>query len=264
MMNDPRLGTAVRALRRRRRWRQKDLGATAGVSQPVISAIEAGRIDRMSIAVLRSVAAALDAAVTIELRWHGGALEQLIDQRHARIVGATVEMLDRLGWAPEVEVSYSHYGERGSIDVLAWHASAATLLVVEVKSELVSIEATLRKLDEKARLAPVVSRERHGGRPVGVGRLLILPATTTARRQLARNGSVLDAALPMRGDTVRGWLRHPVGSISGILLLPDRSDIAHGDGRQRPATPRRVRIPRPRTGPRAPGRMPIAAETADR
>jgi hypothetical protein len=40
-------------------------------------------------------------------------------------------------------VTFSIYGERGSIDLLAWHSETRTLLVVELKSELTSIEETL-------------------------------------------------------------------------------------------------------------------------
>ena len=32
------------------------------------------------------------------------------------------------------EVSFSVYGERGSIDILAFHASTGSLLVIEIKS----------------------------------------------------------------------------------------------------------------------------------
>jgi hypothetical protein len=39
-----------------------------------------------------------------------------------------------------LEASYSIYGERGSIDILAGHATTRSMLVVEVKSELMSIE----------------------------------------------------------------------------------------------------------------------------
>jgi hypothetical protein len=61
-------------------------------------------------------------------------------------------------------VSYSVYGERGSIDLLAWHPAIRTLLVIEVKTEVSSVEAMLRKHDEKVRLAPRVAAERFDGR----------------------------------------------------------------------------------------------------
>jgi hypothetical protein len=72
------------------------------------------------------------------------------------------------------------------------------MLVVEVKSELTSIEATLRKLDEKVRLAGVLARDP-GWRAERSARLIVLPATTTARRAVVRHGAVLDVAAPLRG-----------------------------------------------------------------
>ena len=45
-----------------------------------------------------------------------------------------VELLLSLGWQVLPEVSFSHYGDRGSIDVLAWRDDH--LLVIEVKGSI--------------------------------------------------------------------------------------------------------------------------------
>lgn len=34
------------------------------------------------------------------------------------------------------EVSFSIYGQRGVIDILAWHAATRSLLVIELKTEM--------------------------------------------------------------------------------------------------------------------------------
>jgi hypothetical protein len=98
------------------------------------------------------------------------------------------------------------------------------LLVIEVKTELVSIEATLRKLDEKVRLAPAIGRERFGAAgPVKEGpvsAILVLPSSTSARRRVAAHRAVLDRALPARSSDLRRWLRKPSGRLAGILFLP--------------------------------------------
>src|SRR5664279_1955224 len=117
-VNDPRVGAALRALRRRRRWRQVDVATAANVSQPFISKLERGQIGDVNVDTLRSVAATVDASVVIDVRWQGGAIDRLLDERHASLLGATVDLLAPHGWATEVEVTYSHYGERGSIDIL--------------------------------------------------------------------------------------------------------------------------------------------------
>lgn len=148
-MDDQRIGIAFRTLRRRRCWRQWDLAARAGVSQATISAIEAGRIDATSLRTLRSVAAALDAGLGLSLDWRGGDLDRLLDRRHAALVEAVVGHLRRLGWSTDVEASFSSYGNRGSIDVLGTFAAGQVALVVEVKSNLVTVEGTIRPMDVK-------------------------------------------------------------------------------------------------------------------
>src|SRR5829696_10081033 len=115
-----------------------------------------------------------------------------MDEGHATLVGRAVEMLQSLGWETRSEVSFSVYGERGSIDVLAWHAPTRTLLVVEVKSELNSVEETLRVHDAKLRLAPRIAAERFGWHAIATARVLVLPDLSTARRRVARHRAVLD------------------------------------------------------------------------
>ena len=127
--------------------------------------MELGRLDGVAIGTLRRVVEGLDASLVIDVRWRGGALDRLLDERHAALAATVATILRTDGWHVEVEVSYSRYGERGSIDLLAWQASSRTLLVVEIKSELTSIEETLRKHDQKVRLAPAVAAERFGWRP---------------------------------------------------------------------------------------------------
>ena len=80
----------------------------------------------------------------------------------------TLGLLGAAGWMVRPEVSYSEWGERGSIDLLGWHASTRSLLIVEVKSELASVEETLRKHDEKVRLGSVVASRRLGWSPLTV------------------------------------------------------------------------------------------------
>jgi len=45
------------------------------------------------------------------------------------------------GWLVAAEASFNRYGERGSIDVLAFHPADRVVLVVEVKSVIVADEA---------------------------------------------------------------------------------------------------------------------------
>jgi transcriptional regulator with XRE-family HTH domain len=201
---------------------QRELGRRAGLSQQAISLVERGHGSRLSGAALRRLFAALDARWEPVVSWRGGEIDRLLDAQHARLVGAIVRILGRHDWTVEVEVTYSEFGERGSIDVLAWKKDVSVALVVEVKSELVSVEATLRKLDEKVRLTrDKLADARLGTRPRTVGRLMILPRSSTEGRRVDRAQAVLGTALPDRGDRVRAWLRAPDRPLSGILFVAD-------------------------------------------
>ena len=223
-MDAARVGSTLRRLRLRASLRQIDVARRAAVSQALVSSIECGRIGGVSVATLERVFAAVGASVDLDVRWRGPALERLVDARHAALVEAAVARLTVTGWTVEVEVSYSIYGERGSIDVLAGLPDRRVALVLEVKSDLVRIDDTIRKLDEKARLVRSdIALDRFGWRPVEVARLLILPDADRTRRQVRAHGVTLGAAFPGRGSHVRAWLRDPVGPLGGLLFVADSS-----------------------------------------
>ena len=235
-------------LRQRRGLRQSEVAAAAGVSQSTISAIEGGRLSSLPVATVRRVFAAVDAGFEGTVLWRGAGLDRLLDAWHAALVGASVHRLGGLGWETHVEASYSIYGERGSIDVLAGLARVRAVLVEEVKSELADLQETIRKLDEKVRLVrKEIAMDRFGWQPELVGRLLVLPDSTAARQRVAALDAVLRIAFPDRGAAVRHWLREPSGALSGVLF---QRVIAPGDRKSDRRGVQRVRGPRDRdSGP---------------
>jgi transcriptional regulator with XRE-family HTH domain len=221
-MDDIRIGRILRLLRRRRGWTQSQLAEQVGLSQQAVSLIERGHSSMLAGGTLRRVFGALDARWEPVVSWRGGALDRLLDEEHSRLVAATASRLREWGWAIEIEVTYSSFGERGSIDVLAARNDLGAVLSVEVKSEITTVEATLRKIDEKDRLVRrLICRDRFRFKPTSVGRLLMLPATDTTRRRVRASAVVLDVALPARGATVRRWLAEPRGDLSGIWVVAD-------------------------------------------
>ncbi len=240
------LGKSFRALRIRRGLRQTDLARLAHVSRGMISKIERGEIAAVPLRVLRAVAGALGASVDLKLRWHGEGLDRLLDEAHAQVVDATVVLLREAGWDAAVEVSFSTWGERGSIDVLAWHEATRSLLVVEVKSVVPDSQATLHGLDRKARLAPDLALAR-GWECRNIGRLLVVGESSTARQRISNLGATYDTALPDRNVEVRRWIRKPDGSLSGLLFLRN----APVGSTKRPSTARE-RIRRPSGSGRGP------------
>ena len=238
-MDDMRLGTRVRAVRLRLGWRQTDVAARAGVSQTTVCRVEHGRLETVQVGLVRAVLRALEIDLALDARWRGGELDRLADEDHAALVGRIAQVLEATGWLVQAEVSYSIYGERGSIDLLAWHSGSRILLVVEVKTTLNSIEETLRRHDVKVRLAGAVAKERFGWDPTAVARMLALPDESTARRRVARHDAVLGRTYGLRAREVRQWLRDPRGGPGMLTFL---SPIPGESGRRR-GSRRRVRRP---------------------
>ena len=213
-----RAGKVLRIVRRRRDLTQAELAALAGVAQQTVSVLERGKADDATLRMIKKVAAPLGITVDLVLRWKGPELDRLVDARHARLVKAVVS---RLGpdWQVVVEYTFNHYGDRGSVDVLAWHAGARVLLLIEVKSELESLEAVLRSMDVKTRVVPALLARDRGWRGQSIGSVLVLPDDSASRTAVARSSPVFDVALPGRTIMVRRWLRKPVGPLRGIWFL---------------------------------------------
>ncbi len=193
--------------------------------------------------MIRNVLHGLEIELQLLARWRGGDLDRLADEGHATLVGIVATMLAATGWVVQTEVSFSIYGERGSIDLLAWHAPTRTLLVVEVKTSLNSVEETLRRHDTKVRLGARVARERCGWDARSTAALLALPEDAATRRRVARHAHVFDRAYPLRGREARRWIQTPGGAPRLLLFT---SSSAAGMGRIAPR--RRVRRPRARPG----------------
>jgi transcriptional regulator with XRE-family HTH domain len=239
-MNDVAIGRAVRLLRHRIGARQADIGRRAQVSQDEVSFIERGQLERVSLRRLRKVVTALDAELVMFVRWRAGDLDRLLDERHARLGGLAADEIGREGWTVLPEVTYSVFGERGSIDLLAWHATTRTLLVIEIKTEITSAEETLRRHDQKVRLARDIVQERFGWEPLVIGRLVVLPDSSTTRRQIERHNALFGRAYPQRNVEVRRFLRRPSSSLAGIWFLSDTTGVR---GRGRSVARKRIRRP---------------------
>jgi len=128
--------------------------------------------------------------------------------------------LERWGWAVRVEVSYNHYGERGRIDLLAWHPVSRIALVVEIKTSLADVQALLGSVDTKARIAAGLVR-RFGWSVDRVVPAIVFLEDRTTRRHLARLDALFDR-FELRGRSAVTWARRPLASgphLSGVMWL---------------------------------------------
>ncbi len=213
-MDDQRVGAAIRAVRIKRGWRQVDLARHATVSRGTISRVERGRVDELTVAALRRVAGALDVRIEVRPWWRAGDLDRLLNAKHSALHEEVARLFGGLpGWVTAPEVSFAIYGERGVIDILAWHAGRRALLVIELKTDIVDVNELLGTLDRKRRLAARIVAER-GWRPITVSTWLIVAASRTNEARAAAHRATLDAALPQNGSQMRRWLREPSGTIA--------------------------------------------------
>lgn len=235
-MDSLRLGLGVRALRRRRGWTQDELARKAGLSQASISRAETGGVRHLTVGTLHRIAEALGARVSVRLYWNGADLDRLLDAAHAGLVDEVLRLLAVNGWEAFPEVTFNEYGERGSIDILAWHPGHGALLIVEVKSAVPDIQAMLAGVDRKARIAKGLAAQR-GWRVRSISRLIVLPEDRTARRRIAAHEATFERTFPARTRRVRRWIATPTEPIAGILFLSSIHpvDARHGirvrDGR---------------------------------
>ena len=165
-------------------------------------------------------------------------LDRLLDERHAQLVEGASAVLLSNGWQVRPEVSFALFGERGSIDILAWHATARSVVIIEVKTELTSVEETLRRFDVKLRVGPAVALQVAGFEPANIGSVLVLPEVSTARRRIAEHSNTFAARFPQAGHSVRPWLRKPSGPLSAVWFL---SGVLTVSGKRTPRTPHRIR-----------------------
>ena len=240
-MDRIRIGSAFRAVRLELRLRQADVAARAGVCQQTVSKVERGKFGSLSADDLFALAAAIEADLSLVVRWRGPKLARLLDRRHARLQDRVVRLLSNLGWEARVEESFNRYGERGSVDILAWRPDCRALLLVEIKTELVDLQETVRTIDMKARVVPSVVRGSRGWQPAAVASVLVLPEANVHRRAVAQHEALLAASLPARTWAVRRWLSSPSGNLRGIWFFPNtpRGSTARTDEPSRRVPKRR-------------------------
>ena len=236
-MDDQRVGSGLRAMRIRHRLRQRDLSIAAGVPRGVVALIEHGRLDEVGFGQIRAVARALDARFEGLVRWQGGDLDRLTNRGHAQMHEAMARWFaDLEGWEAVPEVSFNEFGERGIIDILAWHASTGTVLVIELKTAIVDINDLMSTMDKRRRLASKIARDLGWNAELVATWVVVAPGRSNDRA-LAEHATVLRAKFPGDGRSMRRWLARPNGEIAALSFLPKArlSDL----GRDR-RTPRRV------------------------
>ncbi len=205
------------------------------MSASLIGLLERGHAEGLTVRGVRRIASALDVRLGWDAGYRGAELARLRDADHARLAELLTRRLEEFGWTVVPEASFNHFGDRGRVDLLAFHAATHTLLVIEIKTVITEIQALLGSLQVKERVAPNVARSL-GWPATRAIPCLVVAESTTNRRHLAAHQRLF-ARLILRGKGAVAWLRRPDGAPGGLLLfakLPDRIGAdARRAGRQR-------------------------------
>jgi predicted RNA-binding protein YlqC (UPF0109 family) len=173
----------------------------------------------LTVDTVRRVASALDIRVDLVPRWRAGDLDRLLNAKHSQLHELVARWFaqELPAWVLAPEVSYAIYGERGGVDIVAWHPGRRAILVIELKTDIVDVNQLIGKVGEKARLIRQIVRDSAMGSAHGVdvgdrrfGR--------TNRGRLAAHQAVLRAAFPADGRGMRRWLGDPAGSAAALSL----------------------------------------------
>ena len=205
----------------------------AGLHRSTVSLVERGHLSRLTLNVIRRCLDAVEARVDLTARWRGAELDHLLDEQHSWLQAAWKARLERWDWDVRAEASFNRFGDRGRIDLLAWHRPTGVLLVSEIKTEIADAQGLLGALDVKARVAPFVRRELGWAHPTAIARALVVTDKTTNRERVNRLAPLF-AQFQLRGRAAISWLRDPQGGVSGLLIFSDL----------RPATTRRGYVSR--------------------
>lgn len=250
-------GRVLRMLRLRRGWRQSDVAEKAGISSSAVGRHENGVIGLLG--VLEKHAAVFGLRVDVRVIGRAGSLIRLADEEHARIVETVAAWFRGHGFRTETEASFSEWGERGRIDLLAFDPATRVLVIVEVKTLLLDLQDLFGSLNVKERLAVTIAERR--GWTVNRCVTVLAVAHTAANRTVVREHPSLFANFDTRplttarlrpGRRLIHWVRADGGSGSWLA------------GRERVSRQRTISHPRGLTAPDSPetaspgGQLPSA------
>jgi transcriptional regulator with XRE-family HTH domain len=188
------VGRLFRMLRLRKDWRQADVAKKAGISSSAVGRHENGVIG--SLPLLEKHAAVFGLRLDLRLVGRAGSLVRLSDEEHARTVELVAAWFRDLGFLTETEASFSEWGERGRIDLLAFDPTTGTLVIVEVKTQLLDLQDLFGSVNVKERLALKIAERRGWDARRRITVLAV--ANTTSNRGVVRDHPSLFASFDRR------------------------------------------------------------------
>ena len=177
------------------------------------------------------------------IRWRAGEIDRLLDEDHAAIVGPRRRRSDRRRMAGRAGGHLCRLG-RAWLDRRPCLARGdATLLVVEVKTDIDFDRGDAAQARRQAAPADRSLRPSASDGTCDRFELLVPLDSSTLRRRVARHAALFDAALPVRGADVRpGCVAQRQGAPESCIPSATRARVVSGRGS------RRERVRRPSVG----------------
>lgn len=203
------LGDLVRDTRLVIGWSQDELADLSRTSQTKIHRMETDKRAAFDLDTLDRVMVQLGLRVTLEVDGiHVAERREQRDAVHAAIVAVLARRLRRAGWEVATEVATGGTAPTGWIDLIAFRASDAALLVIEVKTAIPDVGALQRQVGFYEREAPWAAR-RMGWLPETSAVAVVCLDSAQVRDTLERNRSHLVAEFPVTPDRLVAWVRGP-------------------------------------------------------
>ena len=203
------LADLIRDTRRTIGWSQDELADRALTSQSKIHRMEADTRGALDLETLGRVLLELGLRVTLEV--DGAHVTERREQRdavHAAIVAVLARRLVRAGWEVATEVPTGAGPPTGWIDLVAFRAADAAVLVIEVKTAIRDVGGLQRQVGFYEREAPWAAR-RQGWLPERLVVAVVCLDSAQVRDTLERNRDQLAAAFPATPDRCMAWIRRP-------------------------------------------------------
>jgi transcriptional regulator with XRE-family HTH domain len=194
-------GAKVRDARKRRRFRQVDLGERAGLSQPTISQLERGDGGTLSLESWAQVALVL--GLPFDLLLGRDALEEPADAGHLGIQELVLRLARGTGTTRFFELPTRPASPTYSTDVGLRNDAERWLIQVECWNTFGNLNASMRSTDRKRAEAESLAIAIGNGDPYSVHSVWVVRATRRNRELLRRYPEIFAARF---AGTSRAWI----------------------------------------------------------
>lgn len=197
-----RVGTELRASRRRRKVTQSALGDRTGVAQSTVSQAERGMGGSLSVDVWQRLFVGLGRRLIVEAG--RDPMSEPVDAGHLKIQELVLGLGRKSGYGGHFELATRPLDPTRSADVCLRSVGNRRLVLVECWNTVTDIGAAARNTDRKLREAADLSAVIDSGKPYAVAGCWVVRATARNRILVRRYPEVFAARFPGSSE---GWVR---------------------------------------------------------